>query len=167
VTRLWLAFIATCVAPAAHAQTGVPAVDSAAVARAEWREASRASTPAAALAHVTHAARAWPGQPAYWSAMAMIAAQVSDTAHLLESLARLGGLGAGAEVITDTAVVRMSTVPGVADAVRRIRNATSDVVAGRVFRTSADSTVFAEGVDADSASGRIYVASIRHHTCTR
>jgi sugar lactone lactonase YvrE len=164
VTRLWFAVIATCVAPAANAQTGVPAVDSAAVARAAWREAVRAATPAATLPHLAHAARAWPGQPAYWSAMAVIAAQASDTAHLLESLTMLGGLGAGAAAIADTAVVRMSTAPGVADAVRRIKGATSDVVAGSVFRTSPDSTIFAEGVDADGGSGRLYVASIRHRT---
>ncbi len=164
MTRLWLAVIATCAAPTANAQTGVPAVDSAAVARAAWREASRSATPAAALAHVTHAARAWPLQPAYWSGMAMAAAQTSDTAHLLESLAKLGGLGSGAAVIEDTAVVRMSTAASVANALRSLRNATSDVIAGRVFRTSPDSTVFAEGVDADNASGRIYVASIRNRT---
>lgn len=164
MTRLWLAVIAICVAPTANAQTGVPAVDSAAVARAEWREASRSETPAAALAHVTHAARAWPVQPAYWSGMAMAAAQAGDTVRLIESLNRLAGLGAGAAVIDDNAVSRMSTAPGVADAVRRLRNATSDVIAGKVVRTSPDSTVYAEGVDADGASGRIYVASIRHRT---
>lgn len=164
MTRLWLAIIGTCVAPRVNAQTGVPAVDSAAVARAAWREASRSESPAVALTHVTHAARAWPGQPAYWSGMAVVAAQASDTARLLEALAMLGRLGSGAAVIEDTAVVRMSTVFGVAEAVRRLRSATSDVKGGRIFRSTPDSTVFAEGVDADSASGRIYVASIRHRT---
>jgi len=164
VTRLWLAVIAVCVAPAANAQTGVPAVDSAAVARAAWREAARAATPAATLAHLAHAARAWPVQPAYWSGMAVAAAQAGDAAQLVESLTRLAGLGAGTGVIDDGAVIRMSTAPGVAGALRRLRDATSDVVAGKVIRTSSDSTVFPEGVDADGASGRIYVASIRHHT---
>jgi hypothetical protein len=164
VTRLWLATIVFGVAPTVNAQTGVPAVDSAAVARAAWREAARSETPAVALPHLIHAARAWPLQPAYWSGVARVAAQASDTAHLLESLAELGGLGSGAAVIEDTAVVRMSTAASVADAWRRLRSATSDVIAGRAFRTSSDSTVFAEGVDADNASGRIYVASIRNRT---
>ena len=124
MTRLWLAVIAVCVAPAANAQTGVPAVDSAAVARAAWRAAARSETPAVTLAHLAHAARAWPVQPAYWSGMAVAAAQAGDTSRVLESLSRLAGLGAGAGVIDDGAVIRMSTVPGVAGALQRLRDAT-------------------------------------------
>ena len=56
--------------------------------------------------------------------MAVAAAQAGDTAQLVESLTRLAGLGAGAGVIDDGAVIRMSTVPGVAGALQRLRDAT-------------------------------------------
>ncbi|MEO8633715.1 MAG: hypothetical protein ABI587_00420 [Gemmatimonadales bacterium] len=164
MTRLGLIIGVLSLAPAVNAQTGLPAVDSAAVARAAWRAAARSESPAATLTYVTHAARAWPGQPAYWSALAVVAAQASDTALLTEALELLGGLGAGAEVLGDSGVVRMSAVPGVGAALRRLREATAERRTGQIIRSSPDSTVYAEGIDADSASGRFYVASVRHRT---
>src|SRR5690349_13988025 len=66
----------------AVAMTGVPAVDSAAVARAAWQSASRALAnrdPRAATSEVARAARAWPTQPAYLWGRAVVAMQSADT----------------------------------------------------------------------------------------
>ena len=164
MTRLVLVILALSAAAPLQAQAGVPAVDSAAVARGAWRVAARSEDPAVVREQLRHAAHAWPGQPAYWHALAVTAAQASDTTVLLESLEHLRSLGAGTGVTEDSAVVRMTDVPAVAAAIRRLRAATSDVVAGRILSSSSDSTLFAEGVDADSVSGRMYVASVRQRT---
>ena len=163
MVRLALLVLSLALAPALPAQTGIPAVDSAQVARDLWRAAVRAfqsGDKATALARAVRAVHAWPVQPAYWSGAAKLAAAANDTAGLGDALAGLTRLTAGASLLADRDVMARSS-PGAIDELRR---ATADVAASRVTATLADSTIYAEGVDADPVSGTLYVASVRHRT---
>ena len=163
MVRLALLVLSLALAPTLPAQTGIPAVDSAQVARDLWRAAVRAfqsGDKATALARAVRAVHAWPVQPAYWSGAAKLAAAANDTAVLGDALAGLTRLTAGASLLADRDVMALSS-PGAIDELRR---ATADVAASRVTATLADSTIYAEGVDADPVSGTLYVASVRHRT---
>jgi hypothetical protein len=69
--------------------TGIGIVDSAAVGRCEYGRGLsllRSGDSAAALVALTHAAEAWPTQPAYVWARAVIAARMGNAAVLLDAL---------------------------------------------------------------------------------
>lgn len=142
---------------------GQPFIDSATVARDAYGAASRATTLDGTLAALLRASRAWPTQPAYWTATARIAARAGDTAAVIEALTALTGMHTGRGLINDSAVQTLALVPAVRVALNALERATPAVVAGKVIATL-DSTVFAEGIDASSRTGMLYVASIRHGT---
>jgi len=145
--------------------TGIPAVDSAAIARAAWREAVGAPDLAGTYRAVTRAATAWPVQPAYVVARARFAARSDDDAVLLDALHALATMEAGAGVPRDSAVARRAAAnPAVAAACSTLARATAPRRASSLFRQIDDSTVYAEGVTVDPRSGTLYVASVRHRT---
>ena len=161
--RLSLCILACLVAPNLPAQSGEPSVDSARVARELWAAAvrgSRAGESRIALARATRAARAWPTQPAYWTGMARLAAQEGDVAALTEALDALAAMQLGQPLVLDTLVRRVAP----AAVLERLRIASADVAGGAIAATIADTTVFAEGVDVDPATGTFYVGSVRQRT---
>ncbi len=146
---------------------GEPAVDSAAVARGAWREmgrAERAGDLAGAWTAVSRAAAAWPEQPTYLEGLAVIAARRSDTTALLGALERLRRYEVAGFSVRDSAVRRMAAGPAVARALARVRTAAAARRVSRPWATLADTTLYAEGLDADSATGTVYLASVRHRT---
>lgn len=152
----------------AQASSGIPAVDSAAVARTMWREAGRAlragDTTAAAGA-IARAAAAWPVQPAYLVAHAQFSAVRGDDAALVAALNALTQLESGAGAVDDSAVARRAALnPAVAAARTALERALAPRARSTTLHTITDSLVYAEGVDADPRGGRLYVASIRRRT---
>lgn len=153
----------------ANAQASPPTspqtlLDSAAQARTLFRAASQAATPLETAPLLLRAARSWPTQPAYWIAVVRSAARTADTTAVLEALNALANLHAGSAVLTDSAVTRLAVNPSVAAARQRVARNTATITSGRVVATLHDSTVFAEGIDADPRSEALYVASVRHRT---
>ena len=151
-------------APTLDAQSARATIDSATAARSAFRDATRAAGPAAALPFLVRAARAWPSQPLYWFNVARYAARASDTALVREAVDALAGLGAGARLAQDTSVARYSRVPALSASFARLAQNSEIRTNGRVTATLADSTVFAEGMDAHPTNGALYVGSIRHRT---
>jgi len=159
-------------APAARTQqpnwSGIPAVDSASAARSAWRDAGRAlragDTVAAGQA-VSRAASAWPTQPGYLMGRAQLSALLGDDAALADALRRLARLEAGAALLSDSAVAsRAAMSPAVRAAREDLERRTAPRAGSTPFATIPDTTVWAEGVDADPRTGRLYVGSIRHRT---
>lgn len=144
-----------------------PAVDSAVAARSAWREmvrAERAGDLAGAWAAVSRAAAAWPEQPTYLEGLAVIAARRNDTTALLGALDRLRRIEAAGFSVADTAVIRLGGVPSVGRALRSLATATAPARRSTRWATLADTTIYAEGVGADPASGSVYLGSVRHRT---
>ena len=80
----------------AQTVTGIPADDSAAVARSAWSaavRAYRANDLSAARREVEHAAAAWPGQQTYLWARATLGARARDTAEVIAALTDYAQLG--------------------------------------------------------------------------
>src|SRR4051812_46911405 len=85
----------------AQAAPSHPAIDSANAARAAWRRmtaARRAGDLVAARTEAHRAATAWPTQPAYPWASAMLAARTGDTAGALAALRAYAALGLGRDL---------------------------------------------------------------------
>jgi streptogramin lyase len=149
---------------AAAQLSGNAIVDSATVARTSWREAGRAEDLATAYRAVSRAAAAWPTQPAYAIGRARLAARLDDDHALLAALRKLAGFEAGGSIVTDTAVRRRAaTNAAVAIALGLLERRTAPLALSTTYRTLPDSTVFAEGIDADGGR-RLFVASVRHRT---
>lgn len=148
------------------AQTGIPEVDSASAARNAWARAVgelQQRDTAAARRDIEHAAAAWPIQPAYVWAAAVLAARAGDSAAALTALREYADLGLGRDV-RDTTFALLHALPAFAE-LRARHDTNRDLRArGRVQATIADSTFWPEGMDVDPRSGRIYVASVRHRT---
>jgi sugar lactone lactonase YvrE len=151
----------------AQSPTGVPAVDSAAVARASWSQAvaaARRNDLAAALTHVERAAGAWPSQERYTWYRAVLAANLRDSARVRAALTDYGELGLGRDLRSDTtfaafrAAQWFETVAATHDANR------SSIARSRVRATFSDSSFWPEGVDYDPRSRKFYVGSVRHRT---
>lgn len=159
---------ALCASAPVNAQVGKAAVDSAAVARTLFRSASQAATRDGAIPLLRRAAHAWPTQPAYWVALARTAARVgtrtSDSADVRDALDALGTLGAGAEVLRDSVVEKFAAVSPLRDRWDALSIATASLRHGQVMATIQDSTLFAEGIDADRTTGMLYAASVKHRT---
>ena len=144
-----------------------PAADSAAVARSAWREmvrAERAGDLAGAWTAVSRAAAAWPEQPTYLEGLAVIAARRNDTTALLGALDRLRRIEVAGFSVADTAVIRLGTVPAVGRALRSLAAAAAPTRRSTPWATLTDTTIYAEGIGADPASGSIYLGSVRHRT---
>src|SRR5947208_8802402 len=100
--------------------SGYPALDSAAAARAAWGRmiaAQRANDLTTASSEALRAATAWPTQPAYQWARAVLAAHIGDTVGALAALRGYAALGLGRDLSSDSAIAALRAVPGF-DAVR-------------------------------------------------
>jgi sugar lactone lactonase YvrE len=151
----------------AQTVTGIPAVDSAAVARSAWSaalRASRANDLAGARREVEHAAAAWPRQQVYLWARAVMGARARDTAEVIDALTQYAKFGLGRDLRSDTTWAVFAQRPWFATLVAA-HDANRAVIARSSVRlTLSDSTLYPEGVDCDPRSGKFYVASIRHRT---
>src|SRR4051812_10684614 len=96
--RSRLSLLLACVCATAHAQTGIPAVDSAAVARAAYARATRAEDIATARREIGRAAAAWPAQQAYVWAEAILAARAGDSTATFDALERYADLSLGRDL---------------------------------------------------------------------
>ena len=144
-----------------------PAVDSAAVARSAWRDmvrAERAGNLGAAWASISRAAAAWPEQPTYLDGLAVLAARRNDTTALLGALEHLRRLEVSGFSAADTAVIRLGAAPAVGRALKALAAATAAKPRSTPWATLADTTIYAEGIDADPETGSVYLASVRHRT---
>ncbi|MFN8580000.1 MAG: hypothetical protein U0163_03355 [Gemmatimonadaceae bacterium] len=158
-------------ASAAQAQhvprTGVAVVDSAAVARAAYRDAGAALQRGdldAARRAVTHAARAWPTQEAYVWSRASLSARAHDTADVRAALRDYLDLGLGRDVRQNPNLKSLADVPAFATLVRQLDENRSPRVRSVVRGQIDDSTFYPEGMDVDPSNGHVFVASIRHGT---
>lgn len=151
----------------AQSPTGIPAVDSAAVARSAWSKAMRAfraNDLPSARQEVEHAAAAWPSQPTYLWARAILAARGRDTAALMSALGDYAQLGLGRDLRADTTFAVYADRPWFAR-LASAHDANRAVIARSTVRMNlTDSTLYPEGVDFDPRSGRYYIGSIRHRT---
>lgn len=162
--RIWTRIIPlTLAATTAFGQSGVPEVDSAQVARRAWRRAATLQSAGdfpGALSEVSRAAHAWPSQSAYWVGLARIAARSGNREGFDEALRTLTVMRLGGALAKDTLVQRCASP----SALQQLTAAGTQASRARVVASLADTTVFAEGVDADPVTGALLVASIRHRT---
>jgi sugar lactone lactonase YvrE len=147
--------------------SGIAVVDSASAARAAWVRAGtalRAGDIAESRRQIARAASAWPTQPSYLWASAILALRANDSGAVLDGLSRYAALGLGRDVAADTGLARLTGLPAFA-AVRMAHEANfRPLVRSHPKLTFGDTTFWAEGVDADPATHHFYVASIRHRT---
>jgi sugar lactone lactonase YvrE len=147
--------------------TGIPAVDSATVARGAWSRAmselQRRDT-AAARTDLARAAAAWPIQPAYVWAFAVLSAHTADTSGAFAALARYADLGLGRDLDADSTFEALRTTPTFSAIRARHEVHRRAIARSRSLASLADSTFWPEGLDVDPRSRRIYVASVRHRT---
>ena len=151
----------------AQRPTGLADVDSAAVARAAWQRgqtAARAHDDATALAEIAHSAAAWPTQPAYVLGYALYAARAKDTSSVLHALDAYAALGLGVALRDDSTLARFASLPAFGELLATHDRNRALLARSRVVATLPDSTTWPEGMTHDAASGRWYVASVRHRT---
>lgn len=107
--------------------------------------------------------RAWPAQPAYVWASAILAERDGDANALGAALTRYADLGLGRDLHADAKLSQM--LGKELDAIAARHDANRRVIANGVARSVlADSTFWPEGIDADPRTGRLYIASVRHRT---
>ncbi len=165
-----LSTLAVCVGgrrAAGQQRTGVAAADSASVAREAWARAGAAlgnHDDIAARREVERAAEAWPVQPAYVWASAVLAAHAGDTLATLAALDRYAGMGLGHDLRSDSVLAAMTAGPAFAQIVDAHRTNRAPLARSRELVALADSTFWPEGMDVDPRTGTIYVASVRHRT---
>ena len=151
----------------AQTNTGIAAVDSANAARGAWARAvgelQRHDT-AAARDDIARAAAAWPVQPAYLWASAVLSARSGDVRGAIAALDRYADLGLGRDLGIDSTFAALRTLPGFAELSTRHDVNRQPIVRGRPRASLRDSTFWPEGMDIDPRNGRIYVASVRHRT---
>ena len=147
--------------------TGIPAVDSAAVARAAWGRAAKAMSQddvALARREVERAAESWPTQPSYLWTDAVLAARTGDTTTAMHALAAYAELGLGRDLSLEPSVARLTILPAFSEIVAAHDAHRAPLVRSRERASLPDSTFWPEGVDYDSLNHRFYVASVRHRT---
>ena len=151
----------------AQSVTGIPAVDSANVARAAWQRAVlalNAKDTANARREITRAAQAWPVQPAYIWGRAVTAQLVGDTAALHDALEAYAALGLGRDLHSDARFAGYAELPAFISLVARHDSNRAPLARSHVVVTLPDSTFWPEGMDYDARTNRFYVASVRHRT---
>ena len=150
----------------AQTPSGVPAVDSANVARSAWSSAVRASRQKdikSAFANAERAASAWPTQQSFVWYSAVFAAELGDSSALRRALDRYARLGLGRD-LRDSTFDRFRALPWFRDVARR-HDANRAAIANSSTRlTLSDSTLWPEGMDFDARTGNSYVTSVRHRT---
>ena len=145
----------------AQQMTGIPEVDSAAVARAAWGRAAKALSQddvSVARREVERAAESWPKQSAYLWADAVLAARAGDTATTLHALAAYADLGLGRDLRGEPFVARLATLPSFARVVAVHDAHRAPVIHSRARGSLPDSSFWPEGVDYD---GRTDVSTSR------
>lgn len=145
----------------------VAAEDSAGVARAAWNralDAIRRRDLVSARHEVDHAAAAWPVQETYVWYSALLASRASDTAAVISALRRYADLGLGRDVLSDTGLAKLVALPAIADVRRHLDANRAPLARGRVYATMPDTAFWPEGMDVDTASGRVFVTSMRYGT---
>ena len=151
----------------AQAPTGIPEVDSAAVARVAWgrmQDALKHDDVPGARAAIARAASAWPTQPAYPWAQALLAAQAGDSVAALGALTRFLDLGLGRVITPASPLERFARWPPFAAALRRLRDQGLPLARSRTAVSTTDSTFWPEGVDYEPASRSYFLAGVRHGT---
>ena len=144
-----------------------PATDSAAAARTSWQaaaEAFRDGDNQTAWQRALLASHQWPEQVEYQRGVAIAAARRRDPTSLIAALDRLTSFQAGGGMARDSSVAALRDRPAVARALGRLAKASAPIRRSTVAATIEDSTLFAEGLDADAATGTLYVASVHHRT---
>lgn len=147
--------------------TGEAAVDSANVARSAWARANaalRGSDLATARREVERAATAWPTQPAYVWGRVALAVRARDTAAVLAALGAYADLGLGRDLTADSVLASFAQLPAFSAVAAMHEAQRTPLVRSRVRATLPDSTFWPEGMDVDTRTGRLYVASLRHRT---
>ena len=147
--------------------TGIPAADSASVAREAWQRATlalNAKDIAGARREVDRAATAWPVQPAYVWARAVIAQLTGDTTEIRNALVAYAALGLGRDLHADPRFAGYANLPAFASIVARHDSNRAPLARSRIVATLPDSTFWPEGMDYDPRTDRYYVASVRHRT---
>lgn len=139
-------------------------IDSVGVARTAYREALSAPTREAARELLLRATRAWPTQSAYWAPLARVAGRLNDTATVTSAVRALIDMQLAEPLLADSTLDRWWSIPTLAPLHREAQRLAGPLANAHVIATLADSTIFAEGVDAHSRTDALYVASIRHRT---
>jgi sugar lactone lactonase YvrE len=138
--------------------------------RAAYQEAVRAyeahDVPAF-LAHAREAQRLRPDHGGVTYALASAYAMAGDTAGALAMLRRFARLGYTADVMADSDLAPLRSLPAF-DTIRRslARNA-EPVVRSRVAFTLPERDLLTEGVAHDPRSGAFFVGSVRHRKIVR
>ena len=161
------ALIATPCAGSAQQMTGIPAVDSAAVARAAYGRAAKALSQddlTTARREIERAAESWPTQSSYLWADAVLAARAGDTTTAIHALEAYAELGLGRDLNGEPAVSRLTSLPAFAKIVAAHDAHRAPLVHSRERGSLPDSSFWPEGVDYDARTGRFYIASVRHRT---
>jgi sugar lactone lactonase YvrE len=147
--------------------TGNAIVDSAAVARAAYARASaalRANDHVTARREAERAAAAWPTQPAYQWARAVIALRAADTTTLLDALTRYAALGLGRDLTADPAMARIAALPRFREVAALHAAQFAPMARSQPRVVMPDTTFYPEGMDVDPRTGFFYVTSVRHRT---
>jgi sugar lactone lactonase YvrE len=161
------ALIATPWTVPAQQMTGIPAVDSAAVARAAFGRATKALAEenlAGARREIERAAESWPTQASYLWADAVLAARAGDTTTALHALEAYAGLGLGRDLSGEPAVSSLTSLPQLAKIVAAHDAHRAPLVHSHERGSLADSSFWPEGIGHDPRTGRFYIASVRHRT---
>jgi sugar lactone lactonase YvrE len=147
--------------------TGIPAVDSAAVARTAWGRAAKAlsqNDSVTARREVERAAEFWPTQSSYLWADAVLAARAGDTTTAMHALEAYADLGLGRDLHGEPSVAKLMALPAFVKIVAAHDAHRAAVVHSHERGSLPDSSFWPEGVDYDAHTGRFYVASVRHRT---
>ena len=152
-----------------HAQgmTGFAAADSATVARTAWSRATmalRTNGGDIARREIDRAAAAWPTQPTYLWADAVLAARAGDAAAARAALRQYAALGLGRDLRSEKSFASFINDPAMAPVIAAHDANRAPLVRGQVRASIRDSTFWPEGVDVDPRTGRFYVASVAHRT---
>ena len=155
-----------CAAPDTGAQsfTGIAVVDSASAARAAYARARASTDPATSRTEMDRAAKAWPTQPAYLWARAVLAAGASDTAATLAALTDYADLSLGRDLRAAGGFAPLMSLPAFANVNARHAANRAPMARSRIVAALADSSIWPEGIDHDARSGNYYLGSIQHGT---
>jgi sugar lactone lactonase YvrE len=163
-------FAALALLPAlGHSQqlTGNATSDSAAVARAAYRRAAQATDPAVALREIGRSVTAWPAQPTYHWAMAMLSAGAGDTTAALNELDAYASLTLGRDLTAIKDLAWLNGLPRFA-AIRAQHDINrAPIAASRVVHAVDDTTFWPEAVDYDATARAYYLSSVRRGTVMR
>jgi sugar lactone lactonase YvrE len=167
ITRLLLALAGTGALAEAQTLTGIAAVDSAAVARDAYRRAAAATDPAVALEHIQRSATAWPTQPAYAWARAVLAARAGDAATSLRALDDYASLTLGRDLRSVTEFALHANSPQFNELVAMHDANRAPMAASRIVLAHDDSALWPEAADFDAGDSAWYVGSVRRGTVIR